>query len=384
MRPQRVTAVAAAVLALSAAVFPAGAPAAHAAEPPVVTNGSAPAVAVNVDGRAEVFVVGRDGAAYHVWDEEAGADRVRWSGWNRLDGVRLTDGLAAIRLNDDNLVVVGRRTGDGAVVYNRRHCWFGTVWCGWKVLSNGAMIGTPSLVTDAHSYAKVVVRGLDNRVYFAGQSGRGYDDWSGWNIAGGVPGTHGTPTVINQHQGHPVIFMAGPGGQAFVSTFNGSEFNLASRLQPFEKHWTGSGRYGAALMRTRNGERVPVVMASTSWQALFTRSFHPIGTNLGWTSWARTPGDPSGDLSGVTDHADGAAVMYGRFADFTYRRIRVTDGGLSGWAPIPNGTFSGDPVALSLAGRHWVFGRGMDGRVYFTQETAARQATWANWQLVSN
>lgn len=43
--------------------------------------GSDPAVALNADGRLEVFAVGRGHYLYHIWQTEAGGD---WSDWHEL------------------------------------------------------------------------------------------------------------------------------------------------------------------------------------------------------------------------------------------------------------------------------------------------------------
>src|SRR5207244_2840908 len=75
-----------------------------------------PTVALNHDGRLEVFAVGTDGRAYHIyqrWFDPFGAP---WSGWEGLGGARrLTGRIAAERDGTGCLFAFARSRDDASV-----------------------------------------------------------------------------------------------------------------------------------------------------------------------------------------------------------------------------------------------------------------------------
>ncbi|HEY5474409.1 MAG TPA: hypothetical protein VIK32_14625, partial [Candidatus Limnocylindrales bacterium] len=84
---------------------------------------SAPAVAINKDGRLEVFVRGTDSASWHVWQT---APNNGWSGWASLGGI-LSDGPAVGSNADGRLEVFAR----GAAL-NLIHTWQTAPNDGWN------------------------------------------------------------------------------------------------------------------------------------------------------------------------------------------------------------------------------------------------------------
>jgi hypothetical protein len=74
--------------------------------------------------------------------------------------------------------------------------------------------------------------------------------------------------------------------------------------------------------------------------------------------------------------------LYTRFTDNSYRRQRHLDGFTDGWERVGDGSFSGPPAVINLAGRHFVFGRGLNGHIFVSGETGFRQRSWSGWHLI--
>jgi hypothetical protein len=90
----------------------------------------APVVAPSADGRLEVFIIGSDGALWHVWQT---APSNGWSGWlsHGTPPNIFIDGTIALALNADGRQEIFALANDGAVW----HIWQ-TVpsngWSGWE------------------------------------------------------------------------------------------------------------------------------------------------------------------------------------------------------------------------------------------------------------
>ena len=88
------------------------------------------AVALNSDGRLEVFGIGGDGALYNIWQTVPHAGP--WSGWNRLGG--WVSQISAALNSDGRLEVFG--IGSDSDLYN---IWQTVAhagpWSGWNKLA---------------------------------------------------------------------------------------------------------------------------------------------------------------------------------------------------------------------------------------------------------
>ncbi|MGH9984399.1 MAG: discoidin domain-containing protein, partial [Nitrososphaeraceae archaeon] len=77
-----------------------------------IRSNSNPAIAINSDGRLEVFVVGTNNALYHKWQSSPGSSA--WSEWNSLDGFVTPGSSPAVAINGDGRLeafVKGGTTG---------------------------------------------------------------------------------------------------------------------------------------------------------------------------------------------------------------------------------------------------------------------------------
>ncbi|MFB4267931.1 hypothetical protein [Nonomuraea sp. GTA35] len=375
----RSTAVGSALATLLTLTLPAGA--AHAAPPPV-TNGAPPAIALNHNNeggaqRLEVFVVDEAGIAQHSWNWDDD-DFHHWSTWEPLGTARFTGGLAAVRRADGSLEVFGRST-DGFLLHNRRACIAPWEWCGWERLRDAQVIDSPAVALNASGVPEVFVHGLDHRLFHTVATGTGREDWADWTPVGGPAPMRGSPTVTRARNGLDV-FIEGTDRHVYNTFGTGSGYPPFRRTGRIEGQFH-DGRLGATWHTVRD-LRLPVVMTAGGLGGLMARQVRP-GT---FEPWQGTFGNLRVEsVTGAGDPRDGAAVMYARFTDLTLRRQRITDHFVGGWdaigPPRDLGKFSAPPAVFALpSGRHCVFGRGLNGTLFYTCETTTRQRDWLPWR----
>ncbi|MBR7837381.1 hypothetical protein KDL01_29145 [Actinospica durhamensis] len=97
---------------------------------PGITVSGPPVVAVDADGRLEVFVLGNDRSIYHSWQNDAGSSV--WSAWRNLIGV-LTDPLAVTSNRDGRLEMVALTPG-GFPLRNAQVTADSPNWTHWSTL----------------------------------------------------------------------------------------------------------------------------------------------------------------------------------------------------------------------------------------------------------
>jgi hypothetical protein len=173
-----------------------------------------PAVALNADGRLEVFVRGSDNALYHIWQTKP-ADGP-WSAWSSLatpPGESITSDPAVAR-NLDGRLEVFAGDANGVLWHNWQTKpadgpWF--VWTSLGTPPGGGITGNPSAV-DNSGRLEVFVRGSDNQLYHIWQTAPG-GDWSEWNWLGGV--LTSDPVAIDNVDGRLEVFASGPGNALY-------------------------------------------------------------------------------------------------------------------------------------------------------------------------
>ena len=129
-----------------------------------------PAIALNLDGRLEVFVRGTDQVLWHNWQT---APNGAWSGWRSLGGQ--LSGSPAVGNNSDGRLDVFVRGTDNALWHITQKSVNGG-WSVWSSLS-GALSGDPVVGTNADGRLEVFVRGNDSALWHVRQSTAG-GNWS--------------------------------------------------------------------------------------------------------------------------------------------------------------------------------------------------------------
>jgi len=157
---------------------------------------STPAVAVNTDGRLEIFARGTDHALWHIWQTAPHAGP--WSAWSSLGGGITSDPTVAVN-KDGRLEVFARGTDDALW-----HIWqtvpHAAPWSAWASVGGGVTSDAEAPV-NSDGRIEVFARGTDNALWHIWQTAPGAGPWSAWSS---LAGTLLSPVVYlglnEQHQ----------------------------------------------------------------------------------------------------------------------------------------------------------------------------------------
>jgi hypothetical protein len=190
---------------------------------------SDPTVATNNDGRLEVFAVGTDGRAYHIYQRWFDLFGAPWSGWEALGARRFTGRIAAERDGTGCLFAFARSRDDASVWWARQTTPSGP-WTDWA--STGGLGGEPALARNADGRLEVTLRGTDGKIWHQWQAAPG-GAWSGWQLL------HETsPTVpVLDVAARPTMWAQGDNSIAVIATESDREAYLIARTNQ-DPFWT--------------------------------------------------------------------------------------------------------------------------------------------------
>jgi hypothetical protein len=151
----------------------------------------------NIDGRVELFAIGKDDQLYHNWQQTAGG--VYQENWVPLGGP--FSGSPSVLLNSEgNIVIFARGKISRSLMYNHQvHNATAVFWAGWANLG-GILTSGPSSVLTAESLVHVFVRGVDKGLFEKKQvaTHSGTVAWSKFDGLGGLLASHpSVPTALN-------------------------------------------------------------------------------------------------------------------------------------------------------------------------------------------
>lgn len=169
---------------------------------------SAPALAMNKDGRLEVFIRGTNGSLWHRWQAKAGG--TKWSNWQTLFSPREAEGIndPFVIVNKDGRLQVFVLGGDGALwhIYQKKpNALLADDWGNWDSLG-GKLQSKPVVGRNKDGRLEVFVRGTDRALWHIHQMRPGSDAWSKWLSHGG--GVH-EPQVVATPDGRLHVFVRG-------------------------------------------------------------------------------------------------------------------------------------------------------------------------------
>lgn len=165
------------------------------------TMGGPPTIALNADGRREVFEVGNDGALWHTW--ELGADQ--WSNWASFGGGGSFVGTPVVGLNADGRLEVFATTSTGVL----RHVWQVGPNIGWSAWADfpGTHKYSISVFPNVNGSLTVYAVGvLDSAVWYITQD-FSTASWGNWHSLGGS--VLSNPRVAINANGTLEIFAVG-------------------------------------------------------------------------------------------------------------------------------------------------------------------------------
>jgi hypothetical protein len=314
--------------------------------PPAVALSSDPALGRNADGRLEFFVGGKDGALYHM------SQTAPSNGWSTLLSQGLPPGVV---LSSDPVLAVnadGRLelfcVGDGGTGSNLYHMWQttpGGSWSEWLSLGNPAPImgfSTPALGRSADGRLELFCVGGGGLLYHMWQTTPG-GSWSGW-LSHGDPsgrGLVGPPALASNADGRLELFCVGDDKLYHIwqTAPSGSWSGWFSQGQPS----TNVRLESPALASNADGRLELFVVSGSGggggnlyhiWQT----TPNAIPPNGRWSGWSSL-GDPSrGGLVGTPGLAPSAD---GRLELFVVAGAQGGNGNLYHiWQSTPNGSWS--------------------------------------------
>jgi hypothetical protein len=153
----------------------------------VVALSSSVVVGVNADGRLEVFVTGSDYALWHINQKQVNGSV--WSGWTPLGAPigGTLQGPPAVAVNADGRLEVFDVASDGALWHISQATPNGPGWSSWETLGDGQGIayGWVTVGRNADGRLEAFVQGQDDALWHIWQGAAGGGGgWSSWNSLG--------------------------------------------------------------------------------------------------------------------------------------------------------------------------------------------------------
>jgi acylphosphatase len=317
-------------------------------------------VAVNADGRLEVFATGTDNALWHIWQT---APNNGWSSWASLGGV-LTSSRAVGRNADGRLEVFVRGTDDA--LWHKWQLTPGGAWSGWTSLG-GVITSDPFVSRNLDGRLEIFARGTDKALWHIWQMSPN-NGWSGWASLGGIITSN--PVVAQNNDGRLEVFARGA---------DNAVWHIWQTVP--NNGWSGWASLGGVITSipsvVRNADGRLEVFARGLDNALW--HIWQTAPNNGWSGWASLGGIITSDPA-ASRNADGRLEVFARGLDNALWHIWQTapNNRWSGWASR-GGVITSDPsVANNRDGRLEVFARGLDNALWHIWQTAPNNG-WSGW-----
>jgi hypothetical protein len=336
-----------------------------------------PAVALNHDGRLEVFVRGSDNVLYHIWQTVAAAGP--WSAWSPLPGESITSDPAVARNLDGRLEVFAIGS-DGALWHIWQKNPAAGPWFAWTSLGTppgGGITGNPSAVENSDGRLEAFVCGPGAALWHIWQITPG-GHWSEWNLLGGV--VTSDPVAID-NAGRLEVFASGAGNALYHM------WQTVAAGGPWSA-WTwlgnppGGGITGDPAVASNFDGRLEVFAVGSNgalWHIWQTAPSD--GPWFVWTSLGTPPGGGiTGNPSAVDNSGRLEAFVCGPGAALWHIWQTTPGGAWSEWNWL-GGVLTSDPVATdNVDGRLEVFASGPGNALYHIWQTEPADGPWLAWE----
>ena len=284
--------------------------------------------ALSAPGRFDLVKVDVDGSVLVKW----------WDGnqsppWASIGGVATSDPDIAGRTYDSSYVGIPvkvtridvvARGADGAIWHNSRHDEFTRqvpfdVWTGWTSLGGGVK-SAPTIVTWESGRLDVFARGLDDQLW----GNYWINEWAGWYPLGGI--LTSAPEATRRGSNAIDIFARGADDAVWQKTWTGAAFEEWASLG-------GDILYSPAAASSRS-DRIDVAAVGTDGQVWLNGWDQ--GNNA-WGGWIPSDFSPPAFMISapeLSSPAEGWLYIFGRGLD---GRVwsKLYGGGMDGgWAPI--------------------------------------------------
>lgn len=306
-----------------------------------------PVVAINQDGRLEVFARGPDGYLWHI-SQKLASDGGGWTNWTSIPSTIIGD--VSVIKNASGVLEVFERSSDNSIYHIYQHspggCYNGTnndpgtCWNGWYQMSSNSFSGDPIAILNQNGVTSVFAKGSDKDIYqnYSLSSG----NWSGWGKISSTHSFNSDPIAIKNADGRLEVFSEGS---------DGNIWHIAQKLASDGGGWTNWATLSSSIVGK------PMISINSSGQLeLFAR-----GTNLNYFQQYETT---TGGCYNGANNDPGSCW--------------------SGWGLVtaPNNL----PMISTLVdgqnstGQEDLFGIGTDGAIYESlAKTPAQGGGWNNW-----
>ena len=184
------------------------------------------ALAMNNDGRLQVFMIGTDNALYYK--TQTGAGSSSWtSSWTSLGGAIREDTSPAVARNNDGRVQVFMIGTDNALYYKTQ-----TAAGQLYVVFNMDLVRghhkrhntDPVVIANSDGRLQVFVIGTNNQIYYRSQTEQQVAvGWtSSWTSLGGAIREDTSPAVARNNDGRVQVFMIGTDNALYYKTQTGA------------------------------------------------------------------------------------------------------------------------------------------------------------------
>ena len=167
--------------------------------------------ALNPDGRLEIFVIAADNQLYHRWQTTAGSSST-WSAWTSLGGNLVGD--PAVALNSDGRLEVFAVSAVNNQLY---HIWqttagSTTAWSAWTCH------GDPAVARNNDGILEVFVIGANGNALFnkwQNTAGTTTNSWSAFQSLGG--NIKSSPAVAVNSDGRLEVFAVSASNELYIT-----------------------------------------------------------------------------------------------------------------------------------------------------------------------
>lgn len=337
-------------LAALAAGLSAPEPAAAVGRQPVFAP-QVPGIAINADGRMELFAVNDRGRLEHNWEHFAGsgADPDGFSGWDGIGGDWAVVAPVTVLRRPDNRLQAYARGRDNAL-WEVHQTNFG-IWSGWARLG-GRIVGGPSAALVPDGRIVIYARGADNTVTAYTERAANNDGYWVDRLEGGL--VSGDPVAVVRPGGQLEGYARGMDNRLYRFVDDLGSVNVAWQYDINSQPMTSRPGIGfeGGLVKAFMIDR-QAVFASRQTSLAPARWVTQYGVGYG------AVGDPA-----VTQDS-GQIRVYARFSDGIIRQFNGA-GWTSGLGPVDI-RFGGSPAAFTTGNVQHVAAIDVEGHLRYAR-----------------
>jgi hypothetical protein len=239
------------------------------------------------------------GTLYHKWQTSAGGST--WSPYSSLSGNIASDTDLAIAMNNDGRLQVFVVGTNNQLYYKTQSAPNSDTWStAWTSLGGGIKADTsPAVARNNDGRLQVFVVGTNNQLYYKTQSSPNSDTWStAWTSLGGGLRANTDPIGIANNDGRLQVFVVGTNNQLYYKT------QSAPNSDTWSTAWTSLGggiKADTSPAVARNNDGRLQVFGVGNNNALYYKTQTAAGSNTWSTSWTSLGG-------GLRDNTNPAVV----------------------------------------------------------------------------